>query len=165
MKNTDPPPKNKFKKLSPELTNFIESMGRYFESYGIPRIGGRILGLLLVAHEPLSAEEIASILKASRGSISTNFRLLLTSGLAEKVTFPGNRTTYFVFPATAWEKAMTVEIDGIAFLKKLAQQGLTALPSGDPARTRLEETIRWTSLVDGVYQKALTQWRTRSDSQ
>src|SRR5271169_4880927 len=122
MKNSDPSAKNKFKKLSPELTNFIESMGRYFENYGIPRIGGRILGLLLVAHEPISAEDIASILKVSRGSVSTNFRILLTSALAEKVTFPGDRTTYYAFPAAAWEKAMMVELEGIAYLKKLAQQ-------------------------------------------
>ena len=118
MKKNRPPRPDKFKKPNSELTHFIESMGRYFESYGIPRIGGKILGLLLVAHEPLSAEDIASILKVSRGSISTNFRLLLTSALAEKVTFPGDRTTYFVFPATAWEKAMMVEIEGIAFFKE-----------------------------------------------
>jgi hypothetical protein len=55
---------------------------------------------------------------------------------------------------------MNVELEGIAFLRKLVQQGLAALPSGDPARTRLEETIKWTSLVDGIYQKALAQWRT-----
>ncbi len=164
MKNTDPPHQSKFKKLSPELTHFIESMGRYFESYGIPRIGGRILGLLLIAHEPLSAEEIASILKVSRGSISTNFRLLLASALAEKVTFPGDRTTYFAFPATAWEKAMAVEIEGTAFLTKLAQQGLNALPPGDPARHRLEKTIEWTHLIHEVYQKALTQWRAKGSA-
>ena len=162
MKNTDPPRSDKFKKLSPELTHFIESMGRYFESYGIPRIGGRILGLLLVAHEPLSAEDIAKILKVSRGSISTNFQLLLTSALAEKVTFPGDRTTYFAFPVAAWEKAMMVELEGIAYLKKLAQQGLTALPSGDPARNRLQKTIEWTDLINSIYQKALTQWRATS---
>lgn len=165
MKNSNPHAKNKFKKLSPELTNFIESMGRYFESYGIPRIGGRILGLLLVAHEPLSSEDIATILKVSRGSVSTNFQLLLTSALAERVTFPGDRTTYFAFPAAAWEKAMMVELDGIAYLKKLAQQGLTALPARDPARNRLEKTIEWTELVRGVYQTALNQWRAiNSDS-
>ena len=164
MKNTDPPHRNKFKKLSPELTHFIESMGRYFESFGIPRIGGRILGVLLIAHEPLSAEEIASILKVSRGSLSTNFRLLLTSALAEKVTFPGDRTTYYAFPVAAWEKAMVVELEGIAFLKKLAQQGLTALPPGDPARNRLEKTIEWTDLIHNVYQNALTQWRARQQS-
>jgi len=161
MRRRNPARKNKFQKLNTELTQFIESMGQYFESYGIPRIGGRILGLLLVAHEPLGAEDIASILRVSRGSVSTNFRLLLTSALAEKVTFPGDRTTYFAFPQTAWEKAMLVEIEGIAFLKKLAGQGLTALPSGDPARARLEQTIQWTGLITNVYQQALEQWRAR----
>ena len=63
----------------------------YFESYGIPRIGGRILGLLLVADEPLSADSIASVLRVSCASVSTNFKLLLTSSLAEKVTFAGDR--------------------------------------------------------------------------
>ena len=59
MKNTDPP--NKFKKLSPDLIRFVESMGLYFESSGIPRIGGRILGALMIAHDPLSADDIAKI--------------------------------------------------------------------------------------------------------
>lgn len=161
MKNTDPPDsKSKILKFSPELTRFIENMGMYFESYGIPRIGGRILGLLLVAHEPLSAESISSTLKASRASISTNFRILLTSGLAEKVTFPGDRTTYFAFPETAWEKALHVEIEGITAMKKLAEQGLDALPSGDSARNRLGGLVNWADFLIQVYQKALIEWRT-----
>ena len=99
MKKTSSP-SDRLKELNPELIRFIENMGMYFESYGIPRIGGRILGLLLIAPEPLAAERIASTLKASRASISTNIRVLLTSGLAEKITFPGDRTTYFIFPET-----------------------------------------------------------------
>lgn len=162
MKKRARHPGRRAEKPGPELSKFIESMGRYFESYGIPRIGGRILGLLLVTHEPLSAEDIASILKVSRGSVSTNFRLLLTSGLAEKATFPSDRTTYYVFPSTAWEKAMTVEIEGIAYLRKLAQQGLAALPTGDPARSRLTGMIEWTGLISDFYEKALTAWRARS---
>src|SRR5512133_1959533 len=134
---------DKFKKLDPELARFMESMGMYFESYGIPRIGGRILGLLLIAHEPLSAERIASILKVSRASISTNFRLLLASNLAEKVTYPGDRTTYFVFPASGLEKTLLVEIQGISALKRLIQQGLNALPADDSARGRMQEMADW----------------------
>jgi len=160
MKNTNPPDSNNTTpKFSPELTSFIENMGMYFGSYGIPRIGGRILGLLLVAHEPLSAESIASILKASRASISTNFRLLLTSGLAEKVTFPGDRTTYLAFPETAWEKVMTVEIQGVTAMKKLAVQGLNALSPGDSARTRMEGLINWADFLIKLYQKGLAELR------
>ena len=159
-KNTSAPV-DKFKKLDPELVRFMESMGMYFESYGIPRIGGRILGLLLIAHEPLSADRIASILKVSRASISTNFRVLLTSGLAEKVTFPGDRTTYFVFPESGLEKTLLVEIQGINALKRLVQQGLNALPTDDSARDRMQEMVDWTDFLMKLYQKALLDWQQR----
>jgi DNA-binding transcriptional regulator GbsR (MarR family) len=162
VKNKTSPLSNKFKNLDPELTRFIESMGMYFESYGIPRIGGRILGLLLVAHEPLSAERIASILQVSRASISTNFRVLLTSGLAEKVTFPGDRTTYFVFPESGLEKTLTVEVQGITAMKRIVQQGLNALPSEDSARGRMQEMVDWADFLIELYQKALTDWQARS---
>jgi DNA-binding transcriptional regulator GbsR (MarR family) len=161
MKTTSSPP-DKFKKLSPELARFIESMGMYFESYGIPRIGGRILGLLLIAHEPLSAERIASLLKVSRASISTNFRLLLTSNLAEKVTYPGDRTTYFTFPDSGLEKTFLVEIQGIEALKRLVQQGMNALPSDDSARSRMQEMVEWADFLLKLYQNALIDWRARS---
>jgi len=160
MKNTDPP--NKFKNLSPELSRFIESVGMYFESSGVPRIGGRILGLLMIAHEPLSADDIAKILKVSRASISTNFRVLLSSGLAEKVTFSGDRTTYFAFPETSWEKIMNVEIEAMSAMKKLALQGLEALSSKDSARVRMEGMINWADFLIKVYQNALMEWRTRT---
>ena len=160
MKNASSPT-DKFKKLDPELVRFVESLGMYFESFGIPRIGGRILGLLLIAHEPLSAERIASILKVSRASISTNFRLLLTSNLAEKVTYPGDRTTYFMFPESGLEKTLLVEIQGIEALKRLVQQGLIALPSEDSARRRMQEMIDWTDFLLKLYQKALIDWRAR----
>jgi DNA-binding transcriptional regulator GbsR (MarR family) len=161
MKEDKSAPIDKFKKLDPGLVRFMESMGMYFESFGIPRIGGRILGLLLIAHEPLSAERIASILKVSRASISTNFRILLTSGLAEKVTFPGDRTTYFVFPESGLEKTLLVEIQGINTLKRLVEQGLNALPTDDSARDRMQEMVDWTDFLMKLYQNALLEWQRR----
>ena len=162
MKKDTSAPVDKFKKLDPELVRFMESMGMYFESYGIPRIGGRILGLLLIAHEPLSAERIASILKVSRASISTNFRILLTSGLAEKVTYPGDRTTYFVFPESGLEKTLLVEIQGINALKRLIEQGLKSLPPTDSARLRMQKMADWADFLVKLYQKALVEWQARS---
>ena len=165
MKKNTSAPVDKFKKLDPELARFVESMGMYFESFGIPRIGGRILGLLLIAHEPLSAERIAAILKVSRASISTNFRLLLTSNLAEKVTYPGDRTTYFVFPESGLEKTLLVEIQGISAMKRIIQQGLNALPAGDSARGRMQEMAYWADFIVEVWQKALVEWHARQPEQ
>ena len=161
MKNTDPPNQNKFKKLSPELARFIESMGMYFESQGIPRIGGRILGVLMIAHEPLSADDIARILKVSRASVSTNMRLLTSSGMVEKTSILHDRTTYFVFSEAALEQRMMVGIQAAGIFKKLAEQGLAALPGEDSARIRMERSIEWSDLLVESFQKAIVKWRDR----
>jgi len=159
MKDTRPPKHNKFQKPSPDLIRFIENMGMYFESQGVPRIGGRILGVLLLAHEPLSAEEIGKILKVSRASISTNIRLLTSSGLVERTSTLHDRTTYFVFSDTAWEKAMQVGVQKTVILKKLVEQGLTALPEGDSAKDRLHRTIQWADLFVEFYREFDNEWR------
>ncbi len=136
-------------------------MGLYFESYGISRIGGLMLGLLMVAHDPLSAEEIASILKVSRASVSTNFPILLTSGLAAKISLHGDRTTYYVFPETVWLQAMQVGIQSVIQLKELAQQGLQALSRKDSVRSRLERTIEYADLQAEYLEKMMADWRGR----
>ncbi len=161
MKNTDPPHLDKFKKLGPELTRFIESMGLYFESMGIPRIGGRILGLLMLAHEPLSAEDIARILKVSRGSISTNMRALISSGMVARKSTLQDRSTYFVFSEIALEQRLVTGIQSAVAFKNMAEQGLNYLPKNDTARERLERSIEWSDLLVDTFQRAITEWRGR----
>jgi predicted transcriptional regulator len=166
MINTDPPnTDHNLPKLTPELSRFIENLGRYFESYGVPRIGGRILGLFLVAEEPLSAESISAILKVSRASVSTNLRMLLQVGWAEKTFFPGDRTTYYIFPENGFEQTLVAEIQAISKMKRLAEQGLSVLPSGDAAHGRLEALTHWADFLIQVWQKALIEWGERKESQ
>jgi DNA-binding transcriptional regulator GbsR (MarR family) len=165
MNNPDPPNMDyHIPKLTPELSKFIENLARFFESYGIPRIGSRILGLLMVANEPLSAEDIADILKVSRASVSTNMRFALQIGLAEKVTYPGNRITYYAFPETGMEKTLATEIETISVMKRFVEQGLNALAPGDAARSRLELLADWADFLMQVWQKALLEWRERQSS-
>ncbi len=152
-------------KLTPDLNKFIESLGTYFESYGVPRIGGRMLGLLLVTPDPLSAESMSDILKVSRASVSTNLRMLLQVGWAEKAFSLGDRTTYYVFPEDGFEKTMTLEIQAMSTLKRFVDQGRNALPPGDVARDRLETLATWTDFLSEFWQKALIEWRERQGSQ
>jgi DNA-binding transcriptional regulator GbsR (MarR family) len=147
--------------LTPALSQFIENFARYFESYGIPRIGGRILGLLMVAQEPLSSEAIASALKVSRASISTNLRFALNIGLAEKVSFPGDRITYYIFPESGLEGTLAIEIQGLGVMKRLIQQGLAALPPEAQARDRMEGLAEWADFLIQVWDHALIEWRTK----
>jgi DNA-binding MarR family transcriptional regulator len=161
MKNINSSRKNKLEKLSPEMARFIESMGMYFENQGIPRIGGRILGLLMITHDPLSADDIAKTLKVSRASVSTNLRPLTISGMVDKMSPLHDRTTYFVFSEAALEQRMVAGIQSAAIFKKVAEQGFAALPTQDPARTRMQRSMEWSDLLVESFENAIVAWRKR----
>jgi len=134
--------------LSPALREFIESMGIYFERYGLSRIGGRILGLLMVADHPVSLDDMATMLRVSRASISTNMRLITASNLAEQISLPGDRRDYYRFGPDTWERALTTELDGIYWLRRIAERGLTAaLASEFTAREHLEDCLKVCDLL------------------
>lgn len=147
------------------LSQFIENMGLYFEDYGIPRIGGRILGLLLVARRPVSPEEMSEVLQVSRSSISTNLRSLLMAGLVERVSLPGERSDYYVFSDEAWERSLEMRLEGIQALQEIAEEGLNGLglETSHPARERLQEMLAWTAMVQDAYRKLLEAWQSRKE--
>jgi DNA-binding transcriptional regulator GbsR (MarR family) len=113
--------------LNPETLQSIENIARFYEGFGIPRIGGRMFGLFLVTTTPLSAEQIAELLSASRSSISTNVRGLITNGWVEKVTYPGDRTEYFRFCPMAWENVLENRKKGLVPLQRLAEKAKGSL--------------------------------------
>ena len=172
MKHTDPPHRSNHTpshngrakpaiRLTPELQRFIQHMGGYFEGSGVPRIGGLILGLLIVAHEPLSAQQIASTLKISRASISTNFRLLAAAGLAERFTSHADRNTYYTFPVSAWEQILHMGTQRTMVFKRIIHEGLAAVPAQDIAHRRLELADDLSNSLLALYRKVLEDWQIR----
>src|SRR5687767_1846148 len=88
---------------TPSETEFIEDLGVFYEAQGMPRIGGRICGLLVLATRPLSLEEMAETLSVSRASVSTNARLLERNGTVIRVGRPGDRRDYYEISRASWE--------------------------------------------------------------
>jgi len=74
---------------------FIEQLGVISQGDGLPRIAGRLIGLMIFDGRPYSFGELAIELQVSRGSISTNARLLEQLGIIERVAKPGDRQDYF----------------------------------------------------------------------
>ncbi|MXX77059.1 MAG: transcriptional regulator [Holophagales bacterium] len=74
---------------------FIEAMGLAHEEDRLPRIAGRLVGLLILSPEPVRFDHLTERLRVSRGSISTNTRLLENMGVIQRVTRPGDRRDYF----------------------------------------------------------------------
>lgn len=148
--------------LSTELARFVESVGVYYEQYGLPRIGGRVLGLLLITRRPLTAEEIATLLRVSRASVSTNVRLAITFGLAELVTMPGDRRDYYRYPTNAWERGLLINIEATLALRRLADQRLDAISlENTAARARLDELADFCKFTTEEMRGILDRWRER----
>ena len=100
--------------LTPEDQRFIEALGLHFEDRaGFPRIGGRMLGLLMLASKPMALGTIAELLKVSPASVSTNIRAFHTKGLVEEIGLPGDRRHYYVFSDTAFEHQFDDAMEGL----------------------------------------------------
>ena len=71
-------PSERSNQLSEKELAFIEKNGQHYEkTYGIARIGGRILGLLMIMDRPQPIEGIGRTLGVSHGSISANLNWLI----------------------------------------------------------------------------------------
>lgn len=148
--------------LDPRKAQFIEQIALYYESYGIPRIAGRMFGLLIVTPEALSAEQMSQQLNASLSSISTNMKALIANGWVEKVSIPGDRTTYYRFSSSAWESVMERRRQSFVPLKAIASNLNAALDKDDPARARLDEMTAWADLLMSHYDALIAAWRDRT---
>ncbi len=87
---------------------FISAWGSLGSSWGINRTMAQIHALLLVAIEPMSADEIMEELKISRGNANMNIRSLVDWGLVEKEFKPGERREYFAADKDIWEVAKQI---------------------------------------------------------
>jgi DNA-binding transcriptional regulator GbsR (MarR family) len=143
----------------------IDAVGLFFEDAGVPRIGGRLLGLLLLAERPLSLDEVARTLSVSRASVSTNSRMLLYTGMIERVSFPGDRRDYYQFSARGWEGSVEADIKATRTLLRIMTETLATLdPANAAGRMRLHESVAFYSFIAEELTAMLERWRTRAAS-
>ncbi|MBN1206549.1 MAG: MarR family transcriptional regulator [Myxococcaceae bacterium] len=149
--------------LTPDDHQFIEAIGRHFEDEGIPRIGGRLLGLLILAEKPLSLGRIAELLKVSPASVSTNVRLFHTRRLIEEISYPGDRRHYYTFSDAAWEHQFQSAMGAVTAAQKIFRGSLARLRPEEHVRCqRMSQAIEFFQFMHGVLESALGSWRNRS---
>ncbi|MGE5223875.1 MAG: GbsR/MarR family transcriptional regulator [Omnitrophica WOR_2 bacterium] len=108
-----------------EETHFIEDIGLFFEQMGMPRMAGRILGVLLISEQPAqSISDLALKLKASKSSISIMARLLVEDGLIERVASPVPRRDYYRFKPGGWILYMRQWLGLMSALHQITERGL-----------------------------------------
>jgi len=119
--------------LRSEEKGLVEEVGIVFEQTGMPRMAGRVFGWLLISDPPYqSPAELADVLMASKGSISTTVRMLLQLGLIERFTIPGERHDHFKLHEDALKKTIAHGLEEeIVMFRRLAEKGL-GLMQGQP---------------------------------
>src|ERR1700722_14124721 len=95
-------------KLNEGKEKFIQAWGTLGSSWGINRTMAQVHALLLIAPDPLSAEEIMEELNISRGNANMNVRALMDWGLVSKEFKSGERKEFFTAEKDIWKVATQV---------------------------------------------------------
>jgi DNA-binding transcriptional regulator GbsR (MarR family) len=127
--------------MTPDESRFVEDMGQFLGSYGMPPMAGRMWAWLLIG-EPAeqTAAQVAEALQASRGAISGTARILETAGLVRRTTRRGDRREYFSAPSDGYESLLASAGAAYRRLREMAERGLAAAADRpSESRARLEE--------------------------
>jgi DNA-binding transcriptional regulator GbsR (MarR family) len=134
----------------------LERFGRYWEAQGGSRIAGKIVGWMMISDPPhQSVADIVEVLDVSHGSVSTQTRQLESVGYLERMTFPGDRTSYFILNHNGWSGIMAgAWAAPVAELKSLATAAQQLVGDVKPERSSdlvwMTEFLldRWPGFVD-----------------
>jgi DNA-binding transcriptional regulator GbsR (MarR family) len=149
------------KGLGEELGIFADDVGLSYEELGFPRAWGRVLGWLLVCQPDFqSAEDLATALHVSKGSISMATQALVRAGMVERQTLRGDRRTYFRIRPGAWASVIEEQTRNATKLRELAGRGLQLLNGApDGRRRRLEELQNLMALYEQETLALLARWQ------
>ncbi|MFP1602945.1 GbsR/MarR family transcriptional regulator [Microbacterium sp. 2216-1] len=135
---------------------FIEKVGLQVESAGwMPRMSGRMLGLLLVAEHPVTQAEIREELLASVGAISSASRELIAKRLARRVGVPGSRHTAMELHPDAWRSLEEDGMRGVQDYSALARGALEEFPPDSTAARNLQRMRDYFAVVEERMQHVL----------
>lgn len=145
---------------SPAESRFIEESGVLYEEFGLPRMAGRIVGLLLICDPPhQSLTGLGDALQASKGSISTMTRLLLQFGMIRRTTIPGDRRSFVFLPPGVLSQSIQQQVSRTARFRKLGEEGLRAIAGSKPERqVRLREMVDFHRFLEREMPALIERW-------
>ena len=151
--------------MDARTAHFIERMGLALEADGLPRIAGRIFGLLLVSEDARSLDDLARQLRVSKASVSTNARMLEQRAVLERISWPGDRRDYYRVPTNLFSHTMAQRVARWQRFHEAIGAARTSLPIRSPeVLERLEEYEEAYAFMSRVITEALARWQaTRGD--
>ena len=138
---------------------FVEQLGMIYQAEGMPRIAGRIIGLMILNARPFSFDELAKVLKISRGSVSTNTRMLESFGILKRVSAPGERQDYFQLSKQPYSQMLERQVEKARRVRAQVSEARDRIPADHAiARTRVDDLIRFYDVMVETTETALAQF-------
>ncbi|MFC4105664.1 GbsR/MarR family transcriptional regulator [Micromonospora zhanjiangensis] len=150
--------------MSPER-RYAEEAGVLMAGLGLPPAAGKLFGWLMIC-EPAAqtSGQLVEQLGLSKGSVSTNMRLLENVGMVRRVPAPGRRGhAYQVAPDTM----MRVAADPTQFrrFRELMDRGVTLAGGEDASRAdRLRVTRDFYAFLERELPKLVARFRSEYPS-
>ncbi len=147
----------------PLREQLLQTCARFLEAEGVPRLGGRMFGVALIAGGALSLDELAARAGASKASASSNARLLERLGLIEKVSLAGERKDHYRFAKEGVAAPLAVlrtRIDALRELYALASRPESAAPPS--VRNGLRLDLSFLDHLRESQEDLTRQWQERT---
>lgn len=149
--------------LTPFERKFVEEFGSIYESYGLKRLEGLLVGLLLTLDDPASLDDMVELLDRSKGPISVAARRLADIGVIRKVGGPVNRRSYYAAHPDIFHNNFKFNMATVRRNRRVAEQFLEGLERGEATnRAHLKENLEhmhaFYSLMESFYQDFSERW-------
>jgi len=143
---------------------FIEEVGLAAEADGLPRIAGRLFGHLLLSQGPCTLDEIADALNVSKGSVSTDARLLLRHGWLRRTSRAGDRKDYYEMAPDFFAGIVAYRLERWDALHDLVA---ASIPDFSDESATVRERLEYLDEVQAFFvagmRQLLLEWRSRNE--
>lgn len=140
-----------------EVSHYIDGWGVSFEGMGGTITTGRVFGYLLLVESPVSLDQMAADLHASKSSVSVAARVLEQAGIARRIPQRGSRRILYE-AVESIDGMIESELQRRAMMTEQLRNGLALTRSGR-ARQRIEDFIALNELTNEQGRRMLAEWR------
>lgn len=143
-----------------EKRQFIEKIALEFEFFGIPRMGGRILGWLTISNPPYqTADQIATVIGCSKSSVSSMTQLLLQREMIEKIGIPKDRKIYYQNNRYWWADVLRIRVVGVKRGRNILEHAIAKFgDENQNVKEKLEEMLDYYKFLDKEIPLMWSHW-------
>lgn len=142
---------------------FIQDYGHGYQTFGLPRLMGKVVGLLLYHGDPLSLDDITTELHVSKGPVSQIMRRLRDHNLVRRIWVPGSRRDYYQAEPDIFGQAFAnhagLQNQNLALARKYTQRIQETGEELPPSfNDRMKEMDRFYTLMNKHFGNFLDEW-------